>query len=318
MEGMAEADQNVLKMRVGDEFTFGINVKDLLECPVCLKLMYDAPIFRCENDHAMCKTCHGRLLQMEAKCPVCRSGTIAADKRSRILESIVARFPKTPCRHPGCAHAMTDPYELGEHEAHDCPHRPRPCPVCREPVAMSGMPQHLNCVHYGTVGHTYGTRMKLACKKNEVGEQVIRLSDEDKSNEQTFTLRRVMRDVGGSPCLLAWVAQDGLTNAGNFDSDFEFTLALADSNGCGGEIMSISAHCSPADVAKGVACLYLSPYTIDEATNDMDYHVIHVTVNKSGTILRAIETRAEAEAVSDASSSDEEEEVGQVYLDMAE
>merc|ERR1719320_1231919 len=56
----------------------------------------------------MCKTCHRRLLPV-GKCPVCRSSTLSADKRSRILEAIVARFPKTQCKHPGCAHAMTDP-----------------------------------------------------------------------------------------------------------------------------------------------------------------------------------------------------------------
>lgn len=281
---MATENQDMLQMMVGDEFSFGIDVKDLLECPVCLRTVYDAPIYRCENDHIMCKTCHERLLSQGGRCPFCRSNTLASDKRSRILEAICARFPKTECKHPGCTHAMTDPYDLGIHEGTECSHRPHPCPLCTEPVRMSGMHQHLNANHFETVG-TYGTRMKLACNQAlEEGTHVIRMSDEDSSNQQTFTLH--FKDgikYVGSPCLAAWVAQDSLKNAGNFDSEYEFTLALASTDGSGGgELMSISAHCSPSDVEQGIACLYLSPHTIKEATTDMGYHVIYITVNRKG------------------------------------
>ena len=39
-----------------------------LECPVCLSLPREAPIYQCENGHMVCKNCLPKLKE----CPVCK------------------------------------------------------------------------------------------------------------------------------------------------------------------------------------------------------------------------------------------------------
>ena len=39
-----------------------------LECPVCLEIALEAPIYRCEEDHLICSKCRGKV----SSCPYCR------------------------------------------------------------------------------------------------------------------------------------------------------------------------------------------------------------------------------------------------------
>ena len=43
-------------------------LKDVLECPVCLKVPRQPPIYQCERGHCICAACHSKL----SNCPVCR------------------------------------------------------------------------------------------------------------------------------------------------------------------------------------------------------------------------------------------------------
>ena len=42
------------------------HLSEELECPVCLQLPRNPPIFQCENGHLICCDCHPKL---ESKCP---------------------------------------------------------------------------------------------------------------------------------------------------------------------------------------------------------------------------------------------------------
>ena len=43
-------------------------LKDVLECPVCLEVPRQPPIYQCERGHCVCSVCHAKL----TNCPVCR------------------------------------------------------------------------------------------------------------------------------------------------------------------------------------------------------------------------------------------------------
>ena len=61
------------------------DLKDVLECPVCLKVPRCAPIFQCERGHVVCNECHPKLVT----CPVCRLPL--GNTRSLISEKVLAR-----------------------------------------------------------------------------------------------------------------------------------------------------------------------------------------------------------------------------------
>ena len=61
-------------------------LKDFLECPVCLRFPRSAPIFQCERGHIVCSECHPKLVT----CPVCRLPL--GKTRSLISEKVLARY----------------------------------------------------------------------------------------------------------------------------------------------------------------------------------------------------------------------------------
>ena len=68
-------------------------IKDLLECPICLETIDSVPIYQCRNGHVVCKNCHPKL----KTCPICRVDIIKKSKRNapmrnRKLEEMVERL----------------------------------------------------------------------------------------------------------------------------------------------------------------------------------------------------------------------------------
>ena len=56
--------------------------KKTLECPVCLEVVEEAPIYRCEQEHLVCSSCR---LQIR-KCPECRVNYEGEPVRHRFAE----------------------------------------------------------------------------------------------------------------------------------------------------------------------------------------------------------------------------------------
>lgn len=63
------------------------DLKDVLECPVCLRIPRSAPVYQCERGHVVCNECHPKL----ATCPVCRLPL--GKTRSLISEKVLAKMP---------------------------------------------------------------------------------------------------------------------------------------------------------------------------------------------------------------------------------
>ncbi|KAL3615920.1 E3 ubiquitin-protein ligase sinat2 [Castilleja foliolosa] len=105
-------------------------VHELLECPVCLNVMYP-PIHQCPNGHTLCSKCQSKV----RCCPICRLelGNIRCLALERVAESL-----ELPCKYHilGCQDIF--PY-LGRlrHEL-NCRFRPYNCPYAGSECPVTG------------------------------------------------------------------------------------------------------------------------------------------------------------------------------------
>jgi len=62
------------------------DVREDLECPVCLLVPTNTPVYQCENGHLVCRGCHGKLTH----CPTCR--TPLGKIRNRAIEKVISKM----------------------------------------------------------------------------------------------------------------------------------------------------------------------------------------------------------------------------------
>ena len=72
-EGLKQADGRENKMRIKEKFMEFmerqiLDFEEELECPVCLEVATVAPIYKCPDDHLLCRICRPKL----SECPQCR------------------------------------------------------------------------------------------------------------------------------------------------------------------------------------------------------------------------------------------------------
>uniref|UniRef100_A0A6P3ZTW1 RING-type E3 ubiquitin transferase n=1 Tax=Ziziphus jujuba TaxID=326968 RepID=A0A6P3ZTW1_ZIZJJ len=107
------------------------DVHELLECPVCMNLMYP-PIYQCANGHTLCSSCKGRVYN---SCPTCRLelGNIRCLALEKIAESL-----ELPCRYQilGC-NEIFPYYSKLKHEK-SCKCRPYNCPYAGAECPVTG------------------------------------------------------------------------------------------------------------------------------------------------------------------------------------
>ena len=142
---------------------------EYFECPVCLSVPRNPPIFQCDSGHMLCGDCRLRV----TICPQCRAPG-PPGLRLYFVERLLELVPR-PCLHSaaGCQLEAL-PGRLAQHEPEcgyrpvDCPHRglgcparpaarqltahqaacpfrPAACPVhgCDVEVSQRGLPHHL-------------------------------------------------------------------------------------------------------------------------------------------------------------------------------
>ena len=63
-------------------------MEEELECPVCFEVSDTAPIFKCPEDHLMCRSCRPRL----SVCPLCRAQLGHKYQRFRGAERVAQRL----------------------------------------------------------------------------------------------------------------------------------------------------------------------------------------------------------------------------------
>lgn len=92
-------------------------LKELLECPVCLKLPRKAPIYQCKGGHCLCKDCHGRLTE----CPLCKRPR--GEIRNLVFEQCLTMMSHE-CKFADYGCLFEDIIEALECHEQDCRYRP--------------------------------------------------------------------------------------------------------------------------------------------------------------------------------------------------
>ena len=118
------------------------DVRKDIECPVCLQIPRETPIFQCDNGHIICKDCKPRL----ELCPQCR--TFIGNSRNLIAERIVSKI-KHNCKfaEDGCDKEVL--FEgLQDHEKR-CIFHPLKCVKsdCEELIKRSQYLSHIRTHH---------------------------------------------------------------------------------------------------------------------------------------------------------------------------
>jgi len=117
-------------------------LKDLLECPVCLRVPRSSPIFQCARGHVVCSDCRPNV----STCPQCRDplGNIRSLVSEKMLEKLpcVCKFSDN-----GCQVEMLR-NQLPEHER-SCTYRLINCVdlACQQRIAVTKLLAHLENDH---------------------------------------------------------------------------------------------------------------------------------------------------------------------------
>ncbi|KAF4371121.1 hypothetical protein F8388_020848 [Cannabis sativa] len=172
------------------------DVHELLECPVCMNLMYP-PIHQCPSGHTLCSSCKARVHNC---CPTCRQelGNIRCLALEKVAESL-----DLPCRYQllGC-NDIFPYYSKLKHEK-NCKHRPFSCPYAGAECSVTGdipfLVMHLRDDHKVDMhdGSTFNHRyLGMA----PVYMAFLRfMGDDDEAKQFTYSL-----EVGGNGRRLMW------------------------------------------------------------------------------------------------------------------
>ena len=144
-----EVMKSELKMKVGkqkkemEDLTkkielhdgFVAKLKNQIECPVCLGVPSEAPVFSCPNGHMICNRC-----KMDT-CPTCKE---AMGQDKSLLAVTILENIDHECSIYGCEETLSFE-DLGNH-VRDCEHRVVRCPFagCDETMPLMDLMKHLN------------------------------------------------------------------------------------------------------------------------------------------------------------------------------
>jgi len=109
-------------------------LKDKIECPVCMEVPRNGPVPVCPNGHFVCIKCK------TAACPTCR---VPMGTGMSLLAGVVIDNIKHVCRFVECEESF--PCDKVEDHEKTCQHRIVSCPydLCNEKIALSGLLNHL-------------------------------------------------------------------------------------------------------------------------------------------------------------------------------
>ena len=90
-------------------------MEEELECPVCFEVSYSAPIFKCPEDHLMCRSCRPRL----SVCPLCRAQLGHKYQRFRGAERVAQRLQALRTELESATIVLQEEGEGGEEEGEE-------------------------------------------------------------------------------------------------------------------------------------------------------------------------------------------------------
>jgi len=112
------------------------NLRDQLECPVCMEVPTSGPVHVCPNGHSVCSSCK------TADCPTCR--TKMFNGKSLLAQTVIENI-EHKCKFVGCEELLG----LKEYKIHikRCQLRPVQCPapqrLCGKEMALNRLYDHI-------------------------------------------------------------------------------------------------------------------------------------------------------------------------------
>ena len=106
------------------------DIREMLQCPVCLEYPRAPPIYRCYNDHIICSAC-----QVKVKtCPTCRDPRISVNRFAAKLAITVLRQVSAACRFSSHGCDKKDRVPLLSRHEEMCQFREIRCPASHRGV----------------------------------------------------------------------------------------------------------------------------------------------------------------------------------------
>jgi len=244
-------------------------LKDALECPVCLKTCLDPPIHQCENGHYFCGDCHEPLQNEGKGCPVCRGQLIKA--RSLAVEKMLEKLPKIKCRYEDCQFKRADIDAVHQHET-DCLFRLVECSVCEKGIPLSRISDHLVLTHrkHPNTMENFGIE-----KKGFIPQEsgLNKAQSPLKCKDLTFFINR---NDYNDDLMMFWVSFCGTKKEAE---QYEYTIKIMSSaeKKAGrtqylftGSRRCVSCHVSHKDMKKTLEALFVSKELMRKAAEEHD------------------------------------------------
>lgn len=147
------------------------SVKDLLKCPICLKVPRHGPIYQCWQGHIFCSNCSYRL----TRCYQCEA-SLSANIKNLVAEEMLEKIPMD-CRYKesGCDVELVR-NELFCHEEDDCLYRDVQCPQheCQNMVPLCKLVDHADTFHNPYCNQTFIDSDELSYHRMEASDYVFK------------------------------------------------------------------------------------------------------------------------------------------------
>jgi len=209
-------------------------LKDLLECPVCLRVPRGSPIYQCARGHVVCSDCRPNV----STCPQCRDplGNI----RSLVSEKMLEKLPAV-CKFAdnGCQVEMLRS-QLGDHEQ-SCAFRLVNCVdlACQQRIPVSRLLAHLDNDHetedfVRVEGGTYSSHFIV--NEEDFTKSIMWISDQLHYDEKYF-YRECCRSKEGLWYIWVYLLQ----TSQSLVTDYTCTISIKSADG----EEELSCRCRP-------------------------------------------------------------------------
>jgi len=247
-------------------------MKRALECPVCLEIIMDPPIYICDNPqaHSVCSTCYLSLQQEGKACPLCRKSI--SNRRNITLENMLDNIPnKVECRFEGCDFKRSNGEAVRKHEG-ECENRQVPCLWCVDKIGMKILAEHIPEKHGKACKITYpglvvavtrGIYFPKTCLK---AQSVLTENTQGNSNNKRpqFLMNWHTLEEGGK---MFWISYIGAKDSAR---KYKYTMQVKASENSQKYHSEGTKWCVPCDlsqeeVKRKVCAIFLDKELVEEA-----------------------------------------------------
>ena len=250
---MAQSSKKRKAIEMDDELI------EVLECPVCLKMPRQTPVYQCENGHCICSECYVKL----TNCPICRKAL--GKIRNLVFERLLKKMShKCKFVEYGCTFEDTmKPLEC--HEL-DCQYRLVNCVhlTCKIQISMAHLFEHMQKEHNRIVENTVlneyqRIKSSLHVKTEDFIEEGIWKPAHIKFEDKHFFLES-WRSTTGQWSF--WVYMIGSKEACD---EWTYTMKLKSKKKKEMQIYRARGYCVPLDLTKEQVAMQGICFTLTDA-----------------------------------------------------